>query len=462
VVVSTTTAGAIEPPAYVVSVDGGAAQPLPAAGGLVLGGVAAGTHRLTLGGFPAYCLVEGGNPRDVVVAAGDTARATFAVTCTPRATVTVAVTTTGLNLDADGYTVLVDGALSTAVGANAAVAASVSAPGPTRVALGDVAANCSAADGTERTVTAAPGASVQVTFAVSCRPLVLSNQLVFVSTRGGVAQLYAMNADGSGQVRLTSDSVGNANPQVSPDGRLIAHTVQSIVRVITTTGVTVFGGRNVGASDVQAVGQFSPDGAYLSIAANLARVGTLSVLRTSGWSSVRSISNGFCPPVPRAWSPDSRTVLYGLTGCAQPRPVYALDVNSGTQTLLTAGGTSHPSPAWSPSSQRIALVQDAPGGSDIYLINPDGTGAVNLTNQPAGYSSPQWSPDGSKIAFVGTRGGASDLWVMNADGGGLLRLTNDAATEGPSRGPRAATALPSPPTATATRRSTWCAPTARG
>jgi TolB protein len=233
-------------------------------------------------------------------------------------------------------------------------------------------------------------------------------------------------------VRITSDSVGNADPRVSPDGRLIAHMVRSIVRVITTTGVTVFGGRYAGASGFEYVGPWSPDGAYLTMTGNLGRVGLLSVLRTSDWSTARSINGviGFCSPIPETWSPDSRTVLHTVSGCAPPRPVYALDVSSGARPLLTAGGAARPSPAWSPNSQRIALVQDAPGGADIYLINPDGTGAVNLTNLPAGYSSPQWSPDGSKIAFVGTRGGASDLWAMNADGGGLLRLTNDAATEG--------------------------------
>jgi Tol biopolymer transport system component len=273
-----------------------------------------------------------------------------------------------------------------------------------------------------------------VTFAVSCRPVVLGNQLVFVSTRGGVGQLYAMNADGSGQVRLTGDSAGTSNPRVSPDGRFIAHKVGTLARVITAAGTTVYGGRNVGVSDFQDVGPWSPDGAYLSIATGLARLGSLGVLRTSDWSTVRSIGSSplFCNPVPRSWSPDGGTLLYTVAGCATPRPVFALDVGSGTRTLVTEVGDAHGSPAWSPAGQRIALVRSAPSsadGADVYLINPDGTGAVNLTNRPASYSLLRWSPDGSRIAFVSTRGGTTDLWVMNADGSGLVNLTNDAAAE---------------------------------
>jgi TolB protein len=44
----------------------------------------------------------------------------------------------------------------------------------------------------------------------------------------------------------------------------------------------------------------------------------------------------------------------------------------------------------------------------------------------AGYSfEPVWSPDGSLIAFVSMRSGAPELWLINADGTGLRQLTND-------------------------------------
>ena len=44
----------------------------------------------------------------------------------------------------------------------------------------------------------------------------------FVSTRDGTAELYAMNADGTGQQRLTTNAITEAAPSWSPDGTRIA------------------------------------------------------------------------------------------------------------------------------------------------------------------------------------------------------------------------------------------------
>jgi hypothetical protein len=46
-------------------------------------------------------------------------------------------------------------------------------------------------------------------------------RLVFDSTRDGNFEVYAMNADGSGPVRLTDHPAIDANPSFSPDGRLV-------------------------------------------------------------------------------------------------------------------------------------------------------------------------------------------------------------------------------------------------
>ncbi len=37
---------------------------------------------------------------------------------------------------------------------------------------------------------------------------------------------------------------------------------------------------------------------------------------------------------------------------------------------------------------------------EIFVVNPDGSNLVRLTNQDGFDNAPVWSPDGSKIAFV--------------------------------------------------------------
>ena len=65
--------------------------------------------------------------------------------------------------------------------------------------------------------------------------------------------------------------------------------------------------------------------------------------------------------------------------------------------------------------------------SEVYVMNPDGTGLRNLTNHPSRDTAPAWSPDGKKIAFQRLAKNTGDNWeicVMNADGSDLKELTN--------------------------------------
>lgn len=59
-------------------------------------------------------------------------------------------------------------------------------------------------------------------------------------------------------------------------------------------------------------------------------------------------------------------------------------------------------------------------GTQVYSIRADGSGQVNLTNNPAAtHLSPNWSPDGTKIVLS-----INDfIWVMNADGTNRTQLT---------------------------------------
>ncbi|WP_128567014.1 TolB family protein [Methanocella paludicola] len=44
-------------------------------------------------------------------------------------------------------------------------------------------------------------------------------------------------------------------------------------------------------------------------------------------------------------------------------------------------------------------------GFDISVMNADGSGLIDVSNNPASDIMPAWSPDGSKIAFVSYRTG---------------------------------------------------------
>lgn len=121
-----------------------------------------------------------------------------------------------------------------------------------------------------------------------------------------------------------------------------------------------------------------------------------------------------------AWSPDSKWLAV-LSGGEQP-DITLVNIESGERRILAANPALDIYPAWSPDGNRLAFVSDREGNEEIYLISPDGTGVVNLTNNPGNDFNPVWSPSGRYIAFLSTRDGLFSLYVMNADGSNQTKV----------------------------------------
>jgi hypothetical protein len=118
------------------------------------------------------------------------------------------------------------------------------------------------------------------------------------------------------------------------------------------------------------------------------------------------------------WSPASDRIVFGQSGIA----VINADGN-GFHNLTTAASDSNPK--WSPDGRQILFSSRRDGNDEIYVMNTDGSGQTNLTNNPAADSHAIWSPDGRKIAFESNRDGATHIFVMNSNGSALVRVAND-------------------------------------
>src|SRR6266700_3058434 len=223
--VTVTTSGSNTPSGYTVIVDGSSSQSVGINGLVTLIGLPPGSHTVLLSGVPSNCSVIAANSKNVSLIAGLVATASFSVSCTapPPQTgnLTVSTNTSGSNLDADGYTVTVDGGASQAIGTNGSVTFTNLSAGNHTVALSGVAANCTVSGGTSRTVSVQAGSTVSTAFSVSCTapPPQTGNLTVSTSTSGSNvdADGYTVTVDGgasqmigtNGSVTFTDLSAGN-------------------------------------------------------------------------------------------------------------------------------------------------------------------------------------------------------------------------------------------------------------
>jgi hypothetical protein len=159
------------------------------------------------------------------------------------------------------------------------------------------------------------------------------SKIAFVSDRDGKWAIYAMNADGSNQVRLTDTNFDSFRPVWSPDSTKIAFS----------------SGRN-GPSEIY-------------------------VMSADGGNQRKLTNNIYCDNP--AWSTDGTKIAYRCDSNG-PGGVYVMNADGTNQTSLNVFTYDHV--VWSPDSQKIAFspVIDSTIPSEIakngiYIMKADGS-----------------------------------------------------------------------------------------
>ena len=78
--------------------------------------------------------------------------------------------------------------------------------------------------------------------------------------------------------------------------------------------------------------------------------------------------------------------------------------------------------AKAPTTPKILFTSSRDGNREVYIMNPDGSEQVRLTQHPANDLSAVWSPTGEQILFISDRDGVRDLFLMDPDGTNVRRV----------------------------------------
>lgn len=127
-----------------------------------------------------------------------------------------------------------------------------------------------------------------------------------------------------------------------------------------------------------------------------------------------------------SWSPDGSRVAYGMyqsaptEGPGHSPAIEILDLQTGRIWKVADGQ----SPAWSPSGEWIAYLNDSAWPNQVWMVHPDGTGSRLLVTLPPRRlwggermffhaEPPVWSPDSRKLLLNELHN--ADKWTFNVE-----------------------------------------------
>lgn len=192
----------------------------------------------------------------------------------------------------------------------------------------------------------------------------LGNQVVFLSDRAGVANLWAMNPDGSGQRQVTAELSAIVDYAVSPDGRRVVVGDGATLVLVSADGAER--SELTAGDDLEFDPTWSPDGTRLAFGRADLATGAGAGL----WTRAADGGDEERIELPAARGSPSPT--------ASPSPIAAAP-------LLRA-------PRWSPDGTALAYV-DATGRIGMLDLEED----VLTTVAGVAVAAPLWLRDGSGV-----------------------------------------------------------------
>lgn len=220
--------------------------------------------------------------------------------------------------------------------------------------------------------------------------------------------IWMIAADGSGTPwQFTTAPQNSTSPRWSPDGKSLAFLSSRPGETGGTAAeppkaqvyvLSMSGGEAKRVTNLKngvSVFRWSPDGKRMVAVGRLGPSDAKADNKDR--SDVRHYKNTTYKFNDTGWFDDRRTHL------------WVVEMASGTAKQITEGDDWNDSdPQWSPDSTRLAFVSNRSGkeldedrNSDVWVINAKGGTLTKISDHDEADNQPRWSPDGKWIAFTG-------------------------------------------------------------
>ncbi|MFN8207951.1 MAG: hypothetical protein U0T82_11170 [Bacteroidales bacterium] len=231
--------------------------------------------------------------------------------------------------------------------------------------------------------------------------------------------LFTVNKDGTNKRLIATGAY--SKPSWSDDDKYILYQGFSAghsIQLVESDGSS--NKELVGSEYIPFMPEWSPDGEQISfVGLNTPEGSTLYVMNKDGSNLFKVPNTGsyvsiFQTP---SWTPDGGTILF-TTGFDNEHDLYLINTDGSNVRRLKIDSL------W---EEYAVLINNGnsilfSSAGNIYRMNTDLTGIINLTGNVGNNFCPRPSPDESMIAFSGYRDGQDGLFIMQADGSGVRRL----------------------------------------
>lgn len=267
-------------------------------------------------------------------------------------------------------------------------------------------------------------------------PGIALTQIAFHSNRDGFQEIYLMDYDGRSQRRITGHKSTSGYPDWSGRGDAVAYLTYFTVSP-TIYYVDMASGNKVeiyGKGTLNLSPSFSPDGSLVAFAHSDDTDVDIYVCerRCQGPRQLTRARGIDTNPV---WSPSGNQLSFTSDRSGQPN-IYIMNRDGSEVRRVSFEGDYNDGATWHPSG--TFLVYSGRHGGRFRLMRTDLVSLETrvLAQGAESYEEATFSPDGRRLAFSAKRSGSSQIFVMNADGTGLMQLTHEGNNAGPDWSPR--------------------------